>query len=389
MSTLPVIGKRDGVAPVELLFDLVFVFAMSEIAHHLLGHLTTRGLTEATILLVGVFLVWLNTSWIATVLHAEEPRALTMILVTMLLSLFMNASIGRAWGSMGLMFALPLVVGQVGRSVWMVAASPNEVYREHYRRTVGWQLTSAPLWLIGAVSAPEGRLLYWGAATVIDLIGTWLAHPVPGQRLHSVHLEFDADHMLERCRLLLIVAFGETVVAMGSALASSRMTGLTVFAGVVAFAGMIALWALYFGSGVRATLDHIARTCDPVNASRLAGNALVVMVAGLIGIAVGSEIVIGATSTRGDFLVVGALLFGGAIAGLVAHAWYLRAVPRLSARWILYGAMGLAFAGLATASAPGLVQLGIWSIGLTALAVADTRAGRRFDSADSAVADCD
>ena len=70
-----------------------------------------------------------------------------------------------------------------------------------------------PLWIVGAISDAESRLLWWPGAAAIDLAGTWLAHPLPGRMLRSEHVEFDANHMIERCRLFLIIALGESVLS--------------------------------------------------------------------------------------------------------------------------------------------------------------------------------
>ena len=61
---------------------------------------------------------------------------------------------------------------------------------------------------MGATGYAESRLLWGSGAAVIDLAGTWLAHPLPGRVLRSEHVDFDANHMLERCRLFLIIAWG-------------------------------------------------------------------------------------------------------------------------------------------------------------------------------------
>jgi low temperature requirement protein LtrA len=79
-----------------------------------------------------------------------------------------------------------------------------------------WPVAATPLWIAGAVVAPEARLLWWGLAAGTDTIGRWLAHPIPGRRLHSENVPFDADHMLECCRLFLLIHPQEPVsLALG------------------------------------------------------------------------------------------------------------------------------------------------------------------------------
>ncbi len=139
---------------------------------------------------------------------------------------------------------------------------------------------------------PEARVLWWALAAGIDQIGRWLAHPIPGRRLRSENVEFDADHMLERCRLFLLIALGETVFTTGTAIAEAPTTLMTLITGTFALAGTVALWALSFGRSHRLIIRHLEKTSDPIRASRHAVNALTVMVAGLIAVAVANKEVI-------------------------------------------------------------------------------------------------
>jgi low temperature requirement protein LtrA len=90
-------SEKEEVSPLELFFDLVFVFALSQLSHHLLDHLTWRGATETLVLLVAVFTVWSYTSFEATLLQVSRGQTRWVMLAVMLLGLFMNSSISRAW----------------------------------------------------------------------------------------------------------------------------------------------------------------------------------------------------------------------------------------------------------------------------------------------------
>src|SRR4051812_29493538 len=81
-------GQTYEVTPMELFFDLVFVFAVSQLSSHLLANLSLRGAIETLVLLRAVFGVWYATSWVATMIPAEEPRTRGMVLTVMLLGLF-------------------------------------------------------------------------------------------------------------------------------------------------------------------------------------------------------------------------------------------------------------------------------------------------------------
>src|SRR5262245_46317111 len=194
------------VTPLELFFDLVFVFAISQLSHYWLEHLTWRGTAEMLVLLLSILGVWAYTSWAATLIRVDRPGTARMILTVTLLGLFMNAAVPRAFTPWGWAFVAPFLLIQLGRTVWTIANVPDAISREHFFRVLVWLIVTTPLWLAGALVDPGVRLRYWGLAAGVDLVGFWLAHPVPGSRLHSRHVEFAGHHMLERCRLFLIIA---------------------------------------------------------------------------------------------------------------------------------------------------------------------------------------
>jgi low temperature requirement protein LtrA len=126
--------ERDAVSPLELFFDLVFVFAVSQLSHHLLEHLSWRGAAETLVLLIAVFGIWSGTSFEATLLNIGRSPTQWMLLAVMLAGLFMNAAIQDAFEAGGWAFVIPLLAVQAGRSILMVVAAPTRMLREHYAR---------------------------------------------------------------------------------------------------------------------------------------------------------------------------------------------------------------------------------------------------------------
>jgi low temperature requirement protein LtrA len=360
--------QKYEVTPLELLFDLVFAFALSQLSHHLLTHLSWRGSAETLVMLLAIFAVWLTTSWSATMIRADQSRTRWLVLAVMLLGLFMNASVTRAFTTSGWAFAIPLLLIQLGRTVWTFVNSTDAVLREHYFRTLLWVIATTPLWIAGAAVKPEARLLWWALAAGIDQIGRWLAHPIPGRRLRSENVEFDADHMLERCRMFLLIALGETVVTTGMAIAEATITVMTLATGTFALAGTVALWALSFGRSHRLIIRHLVKTSDPIRASRHAADALTVMVAGLIAVAVVNEEVIAHPQGQTSF-ALSLLLGGGPILFLVAQGWYLWAVPNVRSRLHVIGGVALLLVGLATLAVPPYIALLLVGTSLAILAI--------------------
>lgn len=369
-QTIP--DQKYEVTPLELFFDLVFVFGVSQLSLYLFTHLSWSGAVEMLIILVTIFAVWFTTSWSATMIQAKQSKTQGLILGVMVLGLFMNASITTAFTSSGWAFVIPLLLIQVGRTVWTYVNSPNDVLRDHYFRNFLWVISTTPLWIVGAIVNVEARLLLWALAAGIDQIGRWLAHPIPGRRLQSKNVEFDAGHMLERCRLFLLIALGETVLTAGTAISHAPITIISLLTGTFALLGIIALWALSFGRSHHLILQHSEKTSDPIRTSRYAVYALMVMVTGLIAMAVANEVVIGNIYGNVSFKLR-LLLVGGPIIFLIAQGWYLRVVVDFKSNLRVIGVVALLFVGIITLAVPSYIALILVSTSLTILALLDQR----------------
>jgi low temperature requirement protein LtrA len=188
--------------------------------------------------------------------------------------------------------------------------------------------------------------------------------------LQSENVAFDAEHMLERCRLFLLIALGETVLTTGTGIAGASLTMMTLITGTCALAGTVALWALSFGRAHRLILRHVEETSDPIRVSRRAVNALLVMVAGLIAVAVANKQVI-ANPQGHTRLALSLLLAGGPILFLASQGWYLWQVPRVRSKLHVIGGVALLLVGLATPFVPAYIALFVVSACISSIAILD------------------
>lgn len=267
---------------------------------------------------------------------------------------------------------------QIGRTLLStIPSAPTPMLRRHYTIMLAWILASAPLWFAGASAESGPRLAWWGAAALIDTIGTWLAHPLPGRKLHSENVPFDAEHMIERLRLFLIIALGEVVLTTGAAMAEAKTEPTTWLTGTCALTIVIALWGLYFRGSDHLVSRHTDETRDPILAARLAMNGMFVVVGALIAIAVANEKVIAHPHGHAHAAVVG-LLFGGAATYLLVQAWYLKFVTGRLSRLRAAGvaALVLALVGLAAAHTAPMIALATAAAIMAALAIAPAVAER-------------
>jgi low temperature requirement protein LtrA len=330
----------------------VFVLGVSQLTRHLSARPSWRGAAETFDLYIPIFAVWAYTSWAATLYSLKHPRARRMVVAVMVAGLFMNASLTRAFNDAAWVFVATFLGIQLGRTAWMLTTQLDPVNRDHFVATLIWLAATAPLWIVGAAATTDLRVASWGAAAAIDVTGIWLAHPLLGRRPRSERAEFGGEHFMERCRLFLLIALGETVVTPGAALASAPSRITTLASGTLALAGTLCLWWLYFHAEPFA-LRHVADTEDRVYASRMGANGLLCMIAGLIVLAAGNALVIDDPS-RQTTLALTLMLFEGPAMFLAARAWYQRTVFGASAQPQFVAIGALAAGASAALVAPAL-----------------------------------
>ncbi|MFD9651390.1 low temperature requirement protein A [Streptomyces mirabilis] len=311
---------RREVTPLELFFDLVYVFAIGQLSHRLLVHPTWTGAAQALVLYLAVYAAWAYTTWAVTLVPAENPRTQRMLLGVMLAGLFMNAAIPRAFGDAGWVFVATFLLIHIGRTVWLLTVGLDRVNQEHFIRVLVWFVAAAPLWLTGAAVDGGARLTWWAAAVLVELAGTWAAHPLPGRRLDSREVAFAGGHLLERGRLFMIIAFGETIMTTGTALTSAPYAPMTLLTSGVALTGTIALFWLFFSRSEH-VVRHYERTEDPIRAGRSGVISLMASVAGIIAAAAGDERVI-AHPVEHTGITTNLLLFGGPALYIGAQTWH-------------------------------------------------------------------
>ncbi|MER5513850.1 low temperature requirement protein A [Streptomyces sp. NPDC002763] len=311
---------RREVTPLELFFDLVYVFAIGQLSHRLLVHPTWTGAAQALVLYLAVYAAWAYTTWAVTLVPAENPRTRRMLLGVMLAGLFMNAAIPRAFGDAGWVFVATFLLIHIGRTVWLLTVGLDRVNQEHFIRVLVWFMAAAPLWLIGASVHGRARLTWWAAAILIELAGTWAAHPLPGRRLDSREVAFAGGHLLERGRLFMIIAFGETIMTTGTALTTAPYEPMTLLTSSVALIGTVALFWLFFSRSEH-VVRHYERTEDPIRAGRSGVISLMASVAGIIAAAAGDERVI-AHPVEHTGITTNLLLFGGPALYIGAQTWH-------------------------------------------------------------------
>ena len=287
-------GGRVG--SVELFFDLVFVFAVTQLSHTLLTDLSDTGVLRVGLLLLAVWWVWIYTSWVTNWLDPERIPVRLCVLVLLLAGLVMSVSIPQAFLRRGIYFAGAYAFIQVGRTLfflWAVRRGPEQL-RLNFRRILVWLSASATFWLAGAFLHSSSRFVFWFVALAIEFAGPWCYFAVPGLgRSSTSDWNIHGGHMAERCGLFVIIALGESLLVTGATFTGMPWTADAWAAFVVAVLGSVVLWWLYFDTGARRGEQRITNSSDPGRLARLGYTYLhLPIVAGIIVCAVGDEVLL-------------------------------------------------------------------------------------------------
>lgn len=368
-------GGHDGgrVAFVELFFDLVFVFAITQLSHALIGHFSLLGAIETTMMLLAVWWVWVYTTWITNWLDPEKLPVRVMLLVLMLAGMVLSASIPHAFDSAGLAFALAYVFMQVGRTAFMLWAlgKDHPVLTRNFMRILLWFLFSTPFWIAGGLLEGSERLACWMAALAIDYLGPAALYWVPGQgRSTTREWNVNGHHMAERCGLFIIIALGESILITGATFSGLPWTPVLAAAFTASFIGSLAMWWLYFDTSAEAGTRNIVHSENSGAIARLVYTYMhLLLVAGIIVLAAADEFVLAHPQGHSDDRII-ATAIGGAVLYLLGNACFKWGVaghwPRSSGVAIVVLLMLVPFAAalppwvLMTLVSTLLVTLAVW-----------------------------
>jgi low temperature requirement protein LtrA len=311
-------NQHSRVTYAELFFDLVFVYAVTQISHALLANFTPIGAVHVTLLFLAVWWVWVFTSWITNWLDPEKTPVRLLLFALTLGGLVLSTSIPSAFDGRGLWFAIAYAAMQVGKTVflWIVTPSSRPPARMNAVRITTWLAVSAIFWIAGGLMEGQSRLALWAIALAIEYVSPVVRFWIPRYGASSIaDWVVEGGHMAERCAGFIIIALGESIVVTGATFADLTWTTDNVVAFASAFVGSLAMWWIYFHKGAEAGSEQISRSSEPGRLARLAYTYLhMPIVAGIIVTAVADELVLKHPTGHSDLKTVlsaigGPLLF--------------------------------------------------------------------------------
>ena len=373
-------GVEQRATTLELFYDLVFVFAVTQVSHLLLDHLNWEGVGQSALVLLVVWWSWNYTTWVTNELDPRSVVVRLLLIALMLASLLMAIAIPEAFGDKALLFAGSYVAIQVGRHLFLtfVAADAGTIERVRAGRILIWFLAAGALWIAGGLTDGSTRTVLWLAALVLDYAAPVVTFWVPGlPRLGPEAWDVGTGHFTERFQLFIIIALGETIVITGATTSELDLTTARISAFGIAFLATAALWWLYFSLVATIAERRLALAENRTVLARDAYTYLhVLIVAGILLSAVGDELVIAHPAEELPDAELAAVVTGPALYLLAHVALRLRMTGSLGGRRFA-GALACLAVGAIGTFASALVVAALLLAVLVAVIVGDYVAAAR------------
>ncbi len=361
--------NRVGFA--ELFFDLVFVFAITQVSHSLLYHYDLRGAVEAGILFLAIWMVWIYTTWVLNQIDPDRGTVRALLFALMLGGLFVSMALPRAFDDRGLVFAVAFVAMQVGRTTFfLVAMRHTAAGWLAYKRILIWFLLSAVFWIWGGFADPDARLWIWSIAIGVEFLAALVGYVVPGLgRAVTTDWTVNGGHIAERCGLFVIICLGESLLVSGATFAETDWAAPEMAAFLASFATTIGMWWVYFHIGHKRGAHQIEHSDDPGRLARMVYSYIhILIVAGVVLSAVGAE---RAIAHPGDVatLAESASVIGGLILFLLGNGLFKWASSPYFPLSHIVG-LGLCLAAMLAGPWTNLLVLNVAAVAILALVAA-------------------
>lgn len=271
---------------VELFFDLVFVFCITQVVTLLHGHVDPQSAGSALLVFWLVWWAWTQFTWALNAANTEHPQVRIVTLLATAVAFFLAVGIPQAMGQGALGFAVPYVaVRIVGLLLYYWVARTDPAQRRAVIVFGTFSISGLVAVLIGAVLGGGAQYWCWGLAILLDLVAAGVGGQREGWNLHP-------DHFVERHGLIVIIALGETLIVAAAGLSEAPWTAPAIATAVLAVAVTCGLWWVYFGH-LRSAFEHALAKVDGIARSRLARDTFSVlhfpMLCGVVAMAAATE----------------------------------------------------------------------------------------------------
>lgn len=364
------LDEHASVTSIELFFDLVFVFALTQVTALMAGDLTASGAIRGILVVSVLWWCWVGYAWLGNLIKADEGVMRVALFVAMAAMFIAALSIPESFTDLpgGLsgpvVFAVCYFVVRLAHfGMFWAASTADPGLRRQLVRFVPSLVIGTTLLLIASQLTGPAQTIMWLAALVGDYFGTVLAG-ASGWRVNS------ASHFAERHGLIIIIALGESIVSIGVGVTALPISWPIIAASVLGLTVSAALWWLYFDVVALVAARRLSNAPPGRERNTIARDSFSYlhypMVAGIILVALGLKKTLGHVSVHLDSVPAAALL-GGTALYLLAHlAFRWRNVHRFSAQRLIVAILCVALVPLAT-RIPALATLAILAVVLIVL----------------------
>jgi low temperature requirement protein LtrA len=355
-------GLEQRVLPLELFFDLVFVFAITQVTGFLSADPTWVRLAEGVAILGVLWWAWSCYAWLENTAASDEGAVRVVMLAAMAAMLIVSLAVPRAFGDDGLIFGVAyFVVRALHVGVYRAIASGDPELRRLTGRLAASMLPAAALLVLAGLLDGTPRAIAWIAALVVDYGGLAVSGTA-GWRVQ-------AGHFAERHGGIVIIALGESIVAIGVGAGGLELDAGIIVAALLGIVVAGALWWAYFDV-VAIVGERQLRSAEPALRVRLARDSYTYlhlpMVAGIVLLALGVKKTLGHVGHDLEPVPAAALCGGVALYLLALSAFKRRNVGSFNRPRLVAAALLVVLAPVATAM-PALVSLTFVALISTAL----------------------
>jgi low temperature requirement protein LtrA len=366
-------AEPQGVAFVELFFDLVFVFAVTQITAETAHHLTPEGVLRSVLIGWLVWWAWTQFTWTLNPADTTHQWVRVVTLAATATAFVMAASVPRSFTDEAIWFALPYVIVRLLGLGLQVRVEMERAGADHAAvyRWAGASIIGLVLVIVGALVEPGLRSLVWLAAVGADFVAAAIA----GRR---ASWDLNPAHLSERHGLFVIIALGESLIVAGSAVTEAELTPALMAAVGASIVVASLLWWTYFG-WLKEALEHRFAAADPRRLGPLARDAFSLahfpLIAGIVGFAVAVEETVLHPDDPMPGPVLAALGIGVALF-VASSALSLRVLggPLLGARLAGLAVMAVGLVIVARVAPPPVVPLGLVAVAILGIVLAEALA---------------
>ena len=350
--------RADRVTYVELFFDLVYVFALTQLSAYLYEHQDPLGALEGAIMVAALWWTWVATTWVTNWLDPVRLPVRGAVIALAFVALVMSVSIADAFGERAWVFVVAYVVLQLGRTGFIVLATwrHDRAAALDFTRVFIWTAAGSVLWIVGALLPLPAQLPLWMLALSLEVLGTLRGFPLPMMGpMDMSRWDLSGAHIAERSALFVLIALGEGLLVTGFAFVELDLSVEATTAIVLAFASAAAMWWIYFDHGERIGAEAMEDSDAPGLLARTAYTFVhLLVIGGIVLTSVGDKELLRHPHDQSLSAVVTVL--GGPLLFLAGTLLFRRLLER---RWVVPQVIGLVGIVAVAAVSPLLDPLGV------------------------------